>query len=66
MLTEAGTALIEPARTAVRSLETARADVAAEHELGEVGLDIAAMPSQVVEPLTTMIRASSTRCPWVP
>ncbi|MEU5434412.1 LysR family transcriptional regulator [Streptomyces sp. NPDC020719] len=65
VLTEAGTALIEPARAAVRSLETARARVAAVHELRQGHLDIAAMPSQAVEPLTTMIRAFSGRYPGV-
>ncbi|MFF1380586.1 LysR family transcriptional regulator [Streptomyces sp. NPDC058308] len=65
VLTEAGTALIEPARAAVRSLETARASVAAVHELREGRLDIAAMPSQAVEPLTTMIRSFSGRYPGV-
>ncbi|MWA08240.1 LysR family transcriptional regulator [Streptomyces sp. BA2] len=65
VLTEAGSALIEPARAAVRSLETARASVAAVHELREGRLDIAAMPSQAVEPLTTMIRTFSSRYPGV-
>ncbi|MGW6154311.1 LysR family transcriptional regulator [Streptomyces sp. NPDC055144] len=65
VLTEAGTALIEPARAAVRSLQTARASVAAVHELRQGRLDIAAMPSQAVEPLTTMIRAFSGRYPGV-
>ncbi|MFE9534742.1 LysR family transcriptional regulator [Streptomyces sp. NPDC006691] len=65
VLTEAGTALIEPARAAVRSLETARARVAAVHELRDGRLDIAAMPSQAVEPLTTMIRGFSARYPGV-
>ncbi|MFE2678579.1 LysR family transcriptional regulator [Streptomyces hygroscopicus] len=65
VLTEAGEALIEPARAAVRSLETARASVAAVHELRAGRLDIAAMPSQAVEPLTTMIRGFSARYPGV-
>lgn len=65
VLTEAGSALIEPARAAVRSLETARASVTAVHELREGRLDIAAMPSQAVEPLTTMIRAFRGRYPGV-
>ncbi|MCI3227328.1 LysR family transcriptional regulator [Streptomyces sp. NP-1717] len=65
VLTEAGEALIEPARAAVRSLATARASVAAVHELREGRLDVAAMPSQAVEPLTSMIRAFSTRWPGV-
>ncbi|ADI03759.1 transcriptional regulator, LysR family protein [Streptomyces bingchenggensis BCW-1] len=65
VLTEAGRALIEPAREAVRSLETARASVAAVHELSEGRLDVAAMPSQAVEPLTTLIRSFAERYPGV-
>ncbi|MFK8844013.1 LysR family transcriptional regulator [Streptomyces sp. Ac-502] len=65
VLTEAGRALIEPARAAVRSLATARASVAAVHELRTGRVDVAAMPSQAVEPLTTMIRAFSGRHPGV-
>ncbi|MFJ7230550.1 LysR family transcriptional regulator [Streptomyces tendae] len=65
VLTEAGRALIEPARTAVRSLETARASVASVHELRSGRLDVASMPSQAVEPLTTLIRAFSSRYPQV-
>ncbi|MBO2453151.1 LysR family transcriptional regulator [Actinomadura barringtoniae] len=65
VLTEAGRALIEPARAAVRSLRTARDRVAAVTELRTGCLDIAAMPSQAVEPLTTMIRAFSSRYPDV-
>ncbi|MFC6880425.1 MULTISPECIES: LysR family transcriptional regulator [Actinomadura] len=65
VLTEAGRALIEPARAAVRSLQTARARVAAVEELRTGRLDVAAMPSQAVEPLTTMIRSFSDRFPGV-
>lgn len=65
VLTEAGRALIDPARAAVRSLATARAGVAAVRELREGRLDVAAMPSQAVEPLTTMVRAFSRRWPGV-
>ncbi|MGG2461253.1 LysR family transcriptional regulator [Streptomyces sp. RGM 3693] len=65
VLTEAGRALIEPARAAVRSLETARASVAAVQELREGRLDVASMPSQAVEPLTTMVHAFSGRYPGV-
>jgi DNA-binding transcriptional LysR family regulator len=65
VLTEAGKALIAPAREAVRSLETARASVAAVHELREGRLDVASMPSQAVEPLTTFVSAFSQRYPGV-
>ncbi|WP_069884813.1 LysR family transcriptional regulator [Streptomyces luteocolor] len=65
VLTEAGRALIEPARAAVRGLETARASVEAVRELRSGRLDVAAMPSQAVEPLTTMIRSFHARHPDV-
>ncbi|MGK5555374.1 LysR family transcriptional regulator [Actinomadura kijaniata] len=65
VLTEAGRALIEPARATVRGLETARARVAAVAELRTGRLDVAAMPSQAVEPLTTMVRAFTGRYPGV-
>ena len=65
VLTEAGQALIDPARAAVRSLETARARVAAVHELRDGRLDVAAMPSAAVEPLTRMIRDFTGRYPGV-
>ncbi|MFI6403273.1 LysR family transcriptional regulator [Streptomyces sp. NPDC050548] len=55
VLTEAGTALIEPARTAVRGLELARASVESVHGLRTGRVEIAAMPSQAVAPLTGMI-----------
>lgn len=65
ILTEAGKALIDPAREAVRSLQTARSSVEAVHELREGRLDVACMPSQAVEPLTTLVRAFSRRYPGV-
>jgi DNA-binding transcriptional LysR family regulator len=65
VLTGAGMALIEPARAAVRSMETARASVDAVQELRTGRLDIAAMPSPAVEPLTPMIRDFSSRHPGV-
>ncbi|MEU1305239.1 LysR family transcriptional regulator [Streptomyces shenzhenensis] len=65
VLTEAGTALIEPARAAVRSLEMARATVESVHGLRSGRVDIAAMPSQSIEPLTSMIRRFTERYPQV-
>ncbi|SEF04318.1 DNA-binding transcriptional regulator, LysR family [Streptomyces sp. 3213] len=56
VLTDAGLALIEPAREAVRSLQLARASVESVHGLHGGQVDIAAMPSQAIEPLTEMIR----------
>ncbi|MCK7622812.1 LysR family transcriptional regulator [Streptomyces sp. RS10V-4] len=65
VLTGAGAALIEPARAAVRSLELARATVAAVHGLDRGRVDIAALPSQAVEPLTGLIRRFAQRYPRV-
>ncbi|NEA97634.1 LysR substrate-binding domain-containing protein [Streptomyces sp. SID13726] len=65
VLTEAGTALIEPARAAVRGVETARASVDAVRDLRSGRLDIAAMPSPAVEPLTSMVRDFTGRHPGV-
>lgn len=65
VLTEAGTALIEPARAAVRSLGMARAAVESVHGLRTGRVDIAAMPSQSIEPLTGMIQRFTTRHPQV-
>lgn len=65
VLTDAGRALIEPARDAVRSLQTARDKVAAVRELRDGQLDLVATPSQAVEPLTTMIGGFRARYPGV-
>ncbi|MEU6337622.1 LysR family transcriptional regulator [Streptomyces cellulosae] len=65
VLTEAGIALIEPARAAVRSLEMARATVQSVHGLHRGRVDIAAMPSQSIEPLTAMISRFTKRHPQV-
>ncbi|KFG71304.1 LysR family transcriptional regulator [Streptomyces mutabilis] len=65
VLTDAGRALIEPARAAVRSLETARASVDSVQELRTGRLDIASMPSQAVEPLTALVRDFSHLHPGV-
>ncbi|MCU1687852.1 MAG: transcriptional regulator, LysR family [Amycolatopsis sp.] len=63
VLTQAGQALIEPARQVVRGLASARARVesVAGLEIGQV--EIAAMPSQAVEPLSGMIRRFTARHP---
>nr|WP_112474151.1 LysR substrate-binding domain-containing protein [Streptomyces sp. ST1020] len=65
VLTEAGRALIGPAREAVRSLRTARSSVEAVRELRTGRLDLACSPSQAVEPLTTLIAGFSRRHPGV-
>jgi DNA-binding transcriptional LysR family regulator len=65
VLTEAGQALIEPARQVVRSLEVARASVDSVHAIRTGRVDIAAMPSQAVEPLSSMVSRFSKRHPGV-
>lgn len=65
VLTEAGHALIEPAREVVRSLGVARASVESVHAMRTGAVDIASMPSPAVEPLSRMIQAFSQRCPGV-
>jgi DNA-binding transcriptional LysR family regulator len=65
VLTEAGQALIEPARQVVRSLEVARATVESVHDLRTGRIEIAAMPSPAVEPLSSMIDRFARRHPGV-
>lgn len=65
VLTQEGQSLVEPARAAVRSLELARASVGAVQALRAGALDIAAMPSQAVEPLSALVRRFSARYPDV-
>jgi DNA-binding transcriptional LysR family regulator len=63
VLTDAGTALIGPARQVVRGLETARAAVTGVADLRTGRVEIAAMPSQSVEPLARMIKAVTEKHP---
>lgn len=65
VLTQSGTALVEPARAAVRGLELARASVGTVRALRGGALDIAAMPSQAVEPLSGLIERFAVRYPEV-
>ncbi|MBB6172306.1 DNA-binding transcriptional LysR family regulator [Nocardiopsis mwathae] len=55
VLTDAGRALVEPARDVVRGLEAARAGVESVGGLQAGRVEIAAMPSQAVEPLSSLI-----------
>lgn len=55
LLTDAGHALIGPARQVVRGLAVARSSVEAVEHLHTVRVEIAAMPSPAVEPLSSMI-----------
>ncbi|MEO3744469.1 LysR family transcriptional regulator [Plantactinospora sp. B5E13] len=65
VLTGAGRALIEPARQVVRGLELARATVASVQDLRSGRVEIAAMPSATVEPLSTVVRRFTARYPGV-
>ncbi|WP_245573858.1 LysR family transcriptional regulator [Amycolatopsis nigrescens] len=63
VLTDAGRALVEPARQVVRGLAAARASVRSVAGLEAGQVEIAAMPSQAVEPLGGMIRTFTERHP---
>ncbi|MCO1578916.1 LysR family transcriptional regulator [Crossiella sp. SN42] len=63
VLTDAGRALVEPARQVVRDLDIARASVAATAGLAVGRVEIAAMPSQAVQPLSDLVTAFTTRHP---
>jgi DNA-binding transcriptional LysR family regulator len=56
-LTEAGRAMIEPARQVLRDLDTVRATAESAQGLRTGRLEIASMPSPAVQPLSTMIGA---------
>ncbi|MFE6847586.1 LysR family transcriptional regulator [Streptomyces sp. NPDC057686] len=65
VLTEAGTALVPRAREALHALELARASVGAVRELRGGRLEIAAMASPAIEPLSTMVQRFTERFPAV-
>ncbi|WP_370947389.1 LysR family transcriptional regulator [Amycolatopsis sp. cg5] len=65
MLTEAGHALIEPARQVVHGMDFARASVESVAGLTTGRVEIATMPSQSVEPLSSMISRFTARRPGV-
>jgi DNA-binding transcriptional LysR family regulator len=56
-LTEAGRAMIEPARQVLRDLDTVKATAQSVQGLHTGRLEIASMPSPAVQPLSTMIGA---------
>lgn len=64
-LTPAGRAMVEPARQVLRGLDTTRASVESIKGMLSGEVDIAAMPSQAVEPLTTIITRFAERYPGV-
>lgn len=63
VLTDAGRALIEPARQVVRGLAHARSSVESVAGLRVGRVEIAAMPSQAVDPLARMVKAVTERHP---
>lgn len=62
-LSEAGRAMIEPARQVIRDLETARATVQSVTGLRTGRLEIAAMPSPAVQPLSRLVGEYLRRYP---
>ncbi|WP_371619094.1 LysR family transcriptional regulator [Streptomyces sp. NBC_00454] len=64
-LTEAGTALVPRAREALHALELARASVGAVRELRGGRLEITAMASPTIEPLSTLVQRFTERHPEV-
>lgn len=65
VLTDAGQALIEPARQAVRCFEVARASVDSVQGMRTGSIEIASMPSPAVEPLSSMIHNFAQQHPGV-
>ncbi|MFJ2618740.1 LysR family transcriptional regulator [Glutamicibacter sp. NPDC087344] len=65
LLSEAGRELVGPARLVLRDLEAAEDAMAALKGVRRGRLDLVAMPSPAVEPLTTLISQYSVRHPHV-
>lgn len=65
VLTDAGRALIDPARDVVRGLHTARASVDSVGGLQVGRVEIAAMSSQAVDPLSRMVRTFQKQHPRI-
>ncbi|MFB6518105.1 LysR family transcriptional regulator [Streptomyces sp. NPDC056401] len=65
VITEAGAALVPRAREALHALEVARASVGAVRELRAGRLEIAAMASPTVQPLSAMVQRFAERHPAV-
>ncbi|MBX9390750.1 LysR family transcriptional regulator [Streptomonospora nanhaiensis] len=63
--TAAGRAMVEPARQVLRGLDATRASVESVKGLLSGRVDIAVMPSQAVEPLTTIVTRFTDRFPGV-
>ncbi|MCA1187181.1 MULTISPECIES: LysR family transcriptional regulator [unclassified Saccharopolyspora] len=65
VLTEAGRAMLEPARQVLRDLDTTRASVESVQGLRSGRVQLAVLPSQSVQPLTAMIGRFHAECPDV-
>jgi DNA-binding transcriptional LysR family regulator len=65
VLTAAGEALVEPARQALRDVETGRAAVEAVAGLGAGRLDLVALPTLAVDPVAPLVGAFRTAHPGV-
>ncbi|MFE1168948.1 LysR family transcriptional regulator [Nocardiopsis sp. NPDC058789] len=65
VLSDAGHALVEPAREAVRGLDLARSAVEAVRGLRRGRVDVAALPTQSIEPLTGLVAGFTERHPEV-
>lgn len=65
VLSDAGRALVEPAREAVRGLDLARSAVEAVRGLRRGRVDVAALPTQAIEPLTGLVAGFTERHPEV-
>ncbi|MGY1730415.1 chemotaxis protein CheB [Geodermatophilus sp. SYSU D01045] len=63
VLGDAGAQLIEPARQVVRDLDAARAAARSARGLQRGRVELVAMPSPGIEPLTTLVRAFTTAHP---
>ncbi len=65
VLTDAGRALIEPARQVLRDVDAAQATIASLKGLGSGAVDVVSMPSPSLEPLSTIIERFQQRHPQV-
>lgn len=65
VLSDAGRELVEPARQVLRDLRTARATMESVKGVARGTVELVAMPSPAIEPLSTLIRRFSGRRPGV-
>ncbi len=65
VLTAAGSAIVEPARQALRAVETARAATAAVQGLSAGYLDVASLPTLAIDPTAELVGAFRRAAPGV-